>query len=163
MKKLKDRDKQYLPRCMINELIQSITVKVHCVDRNLLLLLQVWSLFFLHASHESSLSYLNLIIDKKKYSWSLQSTLLRNHLFSFSFFFFEWIIYTAFILFGFIIENSKINWDPLKSNEIHWDQLKSNEIHWDRMRSRIFLKRQQKNNRTFQPLKKRWEIFLLLL
>ena len=37
----KDRDKQYLPRCIINELVQCISVKLNCVDRNLLLILQL--------------------------------------------------------------------------------------------------------------------------
>ncbi|CAF0899614.1 unnamed protein product [Brachionus calyciflorus] len=37
----KDRDKQFLPRVIINELVQSISVKVKCTDRNLLLILQL--------------------------------------------------------------------------------------------------------------------------
>ena len=37
----KDRDKQFLTRVIINELVQSITLKVKCTDRNLLLILQV--------------------------------------------------------------------------------------------------------------------------
>lgn len=37
----RDRDKLFLPRAIINELVQSISIKVKCTDRNLLLILQV--------------------------------------------------------------------------------------------------------------------------
>lgn len=37
----KDRAKQYLAKCIINELVHSINVKVCCLDRNLLQILQV--------------------------------------------------------------------------------------------------------------------------
>lgn len=43
----RDRDKLFLPRAIINELVQSISIKVKCTDRNLLLILQVNQIRFL--------------------------------------------------------------------------------------------------------------------